>query len=180
MRFGLYAVLLCALAACNDPSGPGGTHGEFLLEVEYMNYAWSPQFAGFYVDAQGDVYSYDRKGAFWEHHEARVVSEAQLTEKFSLNRVLVTTRDSAEVAAVAARINQINPNQLSQEKYPCADAGAFTFRAYRYNSRYGTYTPVLLRVEGDRAQENTSQAARDLVTYLRSLGLLAGIPVCGP
>jgi hypothetical protein len=180
MRFGKYALLLCALAACNEPTAPDGSHGEFLLEIEYVNYAWTPQFFGFVVDARGDIYSYDRADAPWPHRAANVVTEAQLNEKFSLNRELVATRDSAEVPTLAMRINQITANQLSPQKNACADAGALTYRAYRYHADDRTYVPVLLRVEGDLAQENTSQAAQDLITYIRSLGLLEELLGCDP
>jgi hypothetical protein len=181
MRLGKYAVLLCALAACNtETTGLNGSTGPVLLEIEYVNYAWTPQFFGFFVDATGDVYSYNREGAQWAHRDATVVTEEQLTQKFSLKRVLVTTRDSAEVANVAARITQVNTTQLSAEKFVCADAGILTYRAYQYHAGSRTYTPVPLRMQGDLARQNTSQAAQDLIAYIRSLGLLTEMGDCGP
>ena len=62
----------------------------------------------------------------------------------------------------------------------CADAGALTYRVYRYNAGSRTYEPVLLRVEGDYAQQNTSQAAQQLIDYVRSLNLLEELLGCDP
>jgi hypothetical protein len=182
MRLGKYSLLLAALAlpACNEATGPDSATAPVLLEIEYINYAWTPQYFGFFVDATGDVYSYDREGTPWAHGEDRTITEEHLNDKFSLKRTLVTTRDTSEIRQVANRIAAVNTNQLSQEKIACADAGALTYRAYRYNPANRTYTPILLRVEGDRAQENTSQSAQDLVAYIRSLDLLDELLGCDP
>lgn len=181
MKFAKYMLLLGALAACNNQTtGLNGSTGPVLLEIEYINYAWAPQFHGFFVDATGDVYSYDRDGADWAHRDAISVTEEQLNDKFSLKRVLVSSRDSMELANVAARISQVNPAQLSPERMVCADAGVLTYRAYSYNSRSRTYTAVPLRMQGDVARQNTSPAAQDLIAYIRSLGLVEEWPGCNP
>jgi hypothetical protein len=180
MRLGKYALLLGALTACNEATGPEYDGNRVLLEIEYINFAWVPTYFGFYVDATGDVYSYNREGTPWQHDEDRTITEEDLMEKFSLKRTLVTTRDTAEVVTVSNRISQVPSNQLSTPKMACADAGKLTYRAYRYNAGNRTYQPILLRVEGDIAQENTSQSARDLVQYVRALDLLEELLGCDP
>ena len=182
MRGLKYALMVGALAlpACEETTGPDGDAGPVLLEIEYVNYAWTPTYFGFFVDASGDVYSYNREGQPWPHAEARVITEEALNEKLSLKRTLISTRDTTEIVALKARIAQVNESQVTPEKIQCADAGLLTYRAYRYNAGNRTYEPVLLRVEGDAAQENTSQAAQDLIAYVRSLDLLEELLGCDP
>ncbi|HET9440387.1 MAG TPA: hypothetical protein VFO52_09460 [Longimicrobiales bacterium] len=177
-----YMLLLAAVAlpACDEATGPDDETGRVLLEIEYVNYAWTPQYFGFFLDATGDVYSYNRDGTPWAHGEDRVITAEQLEEKFSLKRTLVATRDTAEIRQVAARIGQINEGQVSAEKWACADAGLLSYRAYKYNSGNRTYEPVLLRVEGDMARQNLSPAAQELITYVRSLDLLEELLGCDP
>ena len=174
------AVATAALGACNETTAPDAEGTQVLLEIEYVNYAWVPTYFGFYVDDTGDIYSYDRQGTPWQHGEDRTITEEQLTEKFSLKRTLVGTRDSIEVAAVRNRIAEVNAGQLSQERNQCADAGALTYRAYKYNPGNRTYQPILLRMEGDVARQNTSAAAQELVNYIRSLDLLDELLGCDP
>lgn len=179
---GKLVVLVSALAfaGCNNPTAPDIDTGTILLEIEYINYAWAPTFFGFYVDNTGDVYSYNRRGTQWPHDGDRVITEEQLAEKVSLERTLVATRDSIEVVSIANRIAEVNPGQLSQQKFQCADAGTLKYRAYSYNPIRRTYQPILLRAEGDLAQQNTSEAALELVSYIRSLGLVQETPGCDP
>jgi hypothetical protein len=176
------ALLLGALVlpACEETTGPGSDGAPALLEIEYINYAWTPTYFGYFVDATGDVYSYDRQGTPWPHGEAREITEEELAEKFSLRRVLLATRDSAEIVDVVANIGQLDESQVTVEKLQCADAGLLTYRAYKYNAGNRTYQPVLLRVEGDVARQNLSPAAQELIAYLRSLELLQELLGCDP
>lgn len=181
-RFWLTSALL--LAACNNAAEPGteivptAQSGHVLLEIEYVNFAWVPTWLGFYVDTDGNVFSYDRKGVAWESDG--ILTEDQLEEKFSLNRTLVASRDRLEIDALARRITQVVPDQLSQPSSPCADAGILTYRAYHFDPLTRTYRPVLLRAEGDRAQQNLSPAAQELVAFLKSLSLRNSWPDCQP
>ena len=183
MKFGTFAVIVAALVVngCkNDTTGPESSRAPVLLEIEYVNYAWVPTFKGFYLDAQGDVYSYDREGAQWPDRDSRVLTEPQLMDKFSLKRELVESLGAAAATTAAAKIPLINQSQLSQPKTQCADAGVLTYRAYTHGPIDGTYVPLLLRAEGDVAQENTSAAARELVAFIRSLELITEMPDCDP
>jgi hypothetical protein len=182
MKFLKYAVLAGAVAlpACDETTAPHGETGQILLEIEYVNYAWVPTYFGFFVDANGDVYSYDREGTPWAHDEDRVISEDDLEDKFSLKRTLITKRDSSEVRLLKTRIAAVNDGQVSAEKVQCADAGRLIYRAYKYNAGNRTYEPVLLRMEGDLARENTSQAAYEIVAYIRMLDLLEELLGCDP
>lgn len=177
-----YALLMGAIAlpACDETTAPAGDTAPVLLEIEYINYAWTPTWFGFFVDASGDVYSYNRDGTPWPHAEDRVVTEEDLNDKFSLKRTLISSRDTSEVGLLKSRISQVNEAQVTAEKRQCADAGFLTYRAYKHNPGNRTYESVLLRVEGDAARENTSAAARQLIAYVRSLDLLEELLGCDP
>jgi hypothetical protein len=179
MQRSLWLAAALVLAACNDPEGPTPESGQVLLEIEYSNYAWVPTFGGFFVEGSGDIYSYDRNGQPFDNDDD-VLTETELQSKLAPNRILVATRDSQEVATIAARITQVVPDQLSLPVSRCADAGALTYRAYRFNSATRTYRPILLRTEGDMAQENLSPAAQQLVAYVQSLNLHSGMSMCAP
>jgi hypothetical protein len=179
MRLSSGLVAALVVAACSNPAEPTGETGPVLLEIEYVNYAWVPTFLGFFVDASGDVYSYDRNGAQWQNDDDEI-THAELQEKFAPNRTLISSRDDQEIAVVAARIAQVVPGQLSQQNMSCADAGVLTYRAYHFNSVNRTYRPILLRSEGDIAQQNLSAPAQELIAYVRSLNLHTEFPGCDP
>ena len=171
------ALMMPFLVSCSDIIESNDI-GSVLLEIELINYAWTPVHFGYVVEADGDVFRYDRQGALWEEQD--VYSPDELDAKFSPNRQLVTTRPATEVNAVASRIADLPARNLSQPKSQCADAGALTYRAYKYNAPLARYIPVLLRVEGDWARQNTSAVAQELISYIRSLALHQEFPGCDP
>ena len=172
--------LTAVTAACNTETTDIPAEERVVLEVEYINYAWTPQYFGFFVDASGRAYRYDRNGAPYTKQEATSWSPEELADKFKPAKSLVVTRPASEVTALLPTIDAAASGGLSTPNVACADAGALTYRAYRYNPATGRYTAVPLRVEGDFAQQNTSQAAQQLIAYIRSLQLLEELLGCDP
>jgi len=165
------------LLSCSDIIEPDDV-GSVLLEIEVVNYAWTPTFFGFVVESDGHVYRYDRRGASWEEQD--VYSPEELNQKFAPNRELVATRPASEVSGVADKVRDLPSRDDSEPVGRCADAGSLTYRAYKYNSHVARYVPVLLRVEGDWAQLNREPIAQELIAYIRALQLVQEFLGCDP
>lgn len=166
------------IGCTSDPASQDTTTGNVLVEVEYINYAWGRDYFGFFLNGQGEVYKYDRKGSAWTAQDSTVFSAVALEEKYA-SRTLLQTRAASEVGGVESKVGTLTPS-LSGEKHQCADAGTLTYWAYKYDGSTARYTRYLLRREGDVAQQNTSAAAQDLITYIRSLGLIQEFIGCDP
>ena len=173
------AGLALAAAGCGSSMEPGdGTR--VLLEVEYINNATSPQYYGFYLDDAGNLYHYDRLGVAWDLQDSTTINPPDFSDKFVPIRNFTDRRPQSEVTYVMSRIDDAANGPYSAVKSECNDAGRLTYRAFKQNINPLNYTPVLLLQEGDSAQQNTSQAAQDLIAYIRSLKLLDEISGCGP
>jgi hypothetical protein len=188
MKIKTLAVVLAlagSAAACEDTIGPTADD-QIVLEVEFINYAFNNTetrtgntYFGWYIDGGGRVIRYDQDLVEKPDLSANEWTLRELDAKWGI-RFEVGRRPQGEVAALLPKVAAAAAGALSAPRTACADAGTLTYRAYTYDKGRQVYTRVLLRVEGDVAQENTSQAARDLVAYIRSLNLLAEIPGCDP
>lgn len=178
-NFMLTCVIAVAAAGCAEATGPDEADRVY-FEIEYINYAWTPTYFGFIVEGSGRVFRYDRNAVQWQPQDDASWTRETLEAKFAPNKTQVDSVSAAEVAAAAAKIDAAASGQLSPPRMQCADAGKLTYRAYRYSSETGRYSPVLLRVEGDVAQQNTSEAAQELIAYIRSLDLLEELLGCDP
>lgn len=170
--------LAATAAACTEPVGVTEAD-RVVIEIEYINNAWEPTYFGFFIDGSGRVFEYDRQGQAFENQEFSEFTAAELDEKFA-NRVQVAMRSGTEVFSLIPLIDIAGDGDLSEIKAECADAGSLTYRAYRFDTIRNRYIPVLLRVEGDFAQENTSEAAQELIAYIRSLELMEELLGCDP
>jgi hypothetical protein len=174
------AALAASTAACAQPTTGLDDAQRVVLEIEYINYAWTPQYFGFFVDASGRVFSYNRNGTPYPHQTSADWTVRDLDDKFVPIRNQETTRPAAEIQALDATIEAAASGSLSTPKTQCADAGTLTYRAYRWDGEAARYRAVPLRVEGDFAQQNTSQAAQTLIAYIRSLDLMEEMLGCDP
>jgi hypothetical protein len=172
-------LVVAGVAACSGSSGLSEAE-RVLLEVEYINQATGPTYFGFHVDGSGDVYRYDRNHASWERQDSAAHTPEELSGKYAPVNNLLFTRPRAEVRALIPTIDEAALGTLSEPHSPCADAGTLRYLAYTYDPDAGRYTAVLLRVEGDLAQVNTSAAAQELIAYIRSLALLPELTGCDP
>lgn len=172
-----------ALAACDsDSSGPdSGDRPPALFEIEYMNYAYLPTWKGFYIDASGKLYSYDRSAVSDSMPAERSeYTHAELMEKFGVNRRLVRSISTASLQDMAELIPDAAGGSVTEPEDRCADAGILRFRAFIYKANTGKFEAVPLRMEGDRVQVNESEAAETLYEWLDDLKLVNHIESCQP
>lgn len=176
------ALLLAALGGCTlsstDTDDPG-IDQTFVFEVEYVNFAWGLQWRGFYVDHEGDAWTYELSKP-WPHADKPAFTEAELLEKYTVGRVKAAHVDGDRLREMFARVAEAARGALTDPVTRCADAGAVTFAAWRQDAAASRYTKLLLRQEGDVARRNTSAAAQELYTWLRALVPGVGILGCEP
>lgn len=178
----LPAFLFAGLAGCTLSSTDEGDtpiDQEFLFEVEYVNFAWGLTWKGFYVDHDGDVWTYELD-APWPHADASSYTAQELLEKYEAGRVKVAHVDGDRLRRMFDLVDDAARGTLTDPVNRCADAGEVSFRAWSSDTATERYRPVLLRQEGDWARENTSAAARELYSWLKSLVPGFGLMGCEP
>ena len=141
---------------------------EYLFEVEYVNHAWGLAWKGVVIDREGNIHAYDHSQEIWDLNDNGSFSKMELEEKYAHEARYIGRIDEATIVQQFARIGAVDDDP-SDLLHLCADAGGLTYRAFRYDSASGLYHPLLLRLEGDFAKQNSSNAAEDLAEWLRSL-----------
>lgn len=173
--------LLFALG-CQDPITVTIDHvPAVLFEIEYSNYAFTPVWKGFYVDAMGVVWSYDRSDErpdpAGERHE---LTHDELMLKYSPRRERVRETPLTEIIGLFDMIPAAGRGRVTAPVTRCADAGVLSFRAFYFDMATQRYTPIVLRREGDVIQTNTSVEAGRIYTWLNALELVQHISGCEP
>lgn len=169
--------LTIALVGCGGWGGPNDSTNHYLFSVGYINFAWGYNNQGIYVDEDGAVWSYDWNPDFalpptaaWDgFDDPSAIRPDELEELFAPSRKLLRHVDKNELAEMELMIAEAAKGTISQPVSIGADAGSHTHVAYLYNSTTGTYREVLLQQRGDFRQDNDSQAAEMLVTWLDSI-----------
>lgn len=175
------AMMLIGTAACVTSTGPDfQDEAPVLLEIEYTNAAWVPEWNGYYIDSGGGLYSWNADDRDLGAYPREEYTHAELMQKVTTRRRKLRNLSTTKLQEIAELIPAAAKGTLTQPVTRCADAGVLVFRAYTFDSARGVFKPLMLRSEGDRIQENTSQAARQIYAYLNDLDLAEHIADCQP
>ena len=151
---------------CANCSGGGQ---KVFFDVWFANYAWGYQMHGFYIDNDGLVYTYDHSFAPWEAPDPEAITEDQLLEKIGHNAVITGFIQLAVLEEKIALIPAAAEGPYTERAARCFDFGSIEFLAYQFNADEGVYYPVLLKLQGDWAQDNLSEEAVELYEWLTTV-----------
>lgn len=167
--------------AFDAPLPPVGQ--KLLFEAGYQNYAWGFTFSGVYVNAAGEVWSYEypQSGPSTPPPLPSLhagMTEAEITGKYASNPKLVATLSKDAVLAMYKLVSLAETGMMLRQS-SCADAGERVFVAWRYDAASNTYSPVQLGASGDNTARNTVAAGGQLVDWLAQVGSLPN-DFCNP
>lgn len=187
------AIIALFWLSCDSAFVPDGDDGSqtmptlpddqaILFEVSYVNYAWSYSCLGWYVNAEGQRYSYSYQSDDepWQPQDHQAVTEQELLDKYSHGAQFLGEIDSIEFAVAKDLIPASAIGEMTDTLSQCIDAGRFRYLAYVRDDTTLTYHPVLLYQHGDDALRNRSEPARYLFEWLRTVSGNQGRIFCPP
>ena len=137
-----------------------------LFAGEYENHAWGYQHRGWYIDPNGDIYTY--------RYSARRITgvstdPATASVRYAARPTKVGHIDARTLAAKRALIPRAVGGKVVSMGM-ANDAGTYTVRAFvRDPAGKRPAVAVPLYQAGDTANENTAPAAKALSAWLRTL-----------
>jgi hypothetical protein len=143
-----------------------------------MNSAWGFTLSGKLVDADGNVFSYGRRGKAWlvepvTEGSAKYYSDADLQDKFSDAR-RTGQIDAAALAENKALIEAAASGKLTIADGGARDAGSSSCHAYVRDAARKRYRDIELGSDGgvsDLRTTNDAPEAQQLLKWLRSVGV---------
>jgi hypothetical protein len=170
-EYGIFLLaLMCSFLVHSSPSEAGDL-GEIVFDCYHVNFAWGYILKGFYIDRDGRIYNYDRKGDPWLPNSVRKGSHSypgpDLMSKFR-NRKSAGEIDPSLLKEKVALIEPASGGKIYREPM-LHDAGWFGCVAYLFDERNDIYTAVTLGAWGDFTERNSSQEAQSLLSWLTSL-----------
>ncbi len=176
VRLSLY-LILAALISCSSEQAKLKVYSaplknEIVFDCFSINHAWGYQMSGFFIDSNGMVYRYKRKGTAWHPkpvllEKQRYYDEQDLLSKFT-NKSLAARIDATILQSKINMIDIADSGSVSHLKQKVADAGQNLCLAYRYGKEKNLYRPVALGSYGvtEKTIVNNSAAAQSLLKWL--------------
>lgn len=146
-----------------------------LFEYHYINNAWGYRHHGFYVDNEGNVYSYDydKSGERWRPQAKDDLTEQALLSKYAPAKKLIGTVTPKLLWEMFKLIDAASKGRYSNKRTTARDAGSAAYLAYSFDSNAMKYKPIELCVTGDITYRNTAGSAGVLCHWLSTVGATA-------
>jgi hypothetical protein len=160
-------------AAADAATVPVGQ--KFLFEAHYTNYAWGSVNRGYYITADGNVYTSDRfaaatiDGGLIGGDYSHDMTEEQIVAHHGTGATLTTTIAPDALRAKVALIGAARQGELVDMSL-CRDFGRVVYVGFDYAPATGRYDAILLGADGDTATLNTAPEAQGLVDWLAGVG----------
>jgi len=145
-----------------------------LFDVFHINYAWGFACGGYYVDGSGAVH----------HYDCRALEDSARSDYGRVGEILahrygmedtVTCHVSAEALSWAIGLAKEAATQPPSEGHQTGyDAGGTSYTAFLYDPDSGEPTAVPLATTGDVSHDPSTDAATQLVDWLKTLAACEG------
>jgi hypothetical protein len=142
--------------------------GTMFFQAEYVNHAWGYQHKGIIIDQMGNIHEYEKpeKWVFAEENEISLEDFGNNLSKAETRLSLLPESDITRMKALAVQAKNGPVTGPDQQMY---DAGTTSYSVYIYDKSSHKLRQYDLLWEGDLYKENTSEAAKEIVVWLKGL-----------
>ena len=141
-----------------------------LFQFEYINYAWSYQHRGYFIDNDGNILTYDNPEEWNFPDNGFVISQDKLFENLSKCTVSDRIISREELEKFSKHIKNIASSKVSAPKNVGADMGSITYNCYQFDEGSLTYKNYLIKMEGDNTCENLNLFSKKVASWMREIG----------
>ena len=163
-----FLLLPVIFAGCKKNIGISNRQA-ILFEYEYVNYAWSYQHYGFFIDNEGNVLAYNNPEE-WNFPDRELrISENQIAENLSYCTHSGIKIPKEDLQKYSNHIKNIASSKVSAMKNVAADAGSSEYICYQYSESTGMYKGTLIKMEGDFTCENLNFFSKKVADWMKNI-----------
>jgi hypothetical protein len=163
-----FIVLSLALSGCEKAYVVSKSQ-DILFQVEYINNAWVKTHWGIYIEANGNIISYNLPEK-WNFPKAdQTITKKEVLENISACKKNGSKISTEELQKHINYIDNIAASKVTLPKNVRADAGTISYYCYQYSENSSTYKRTVIRTEGDIDCENLNFYSKKVVIWLNEI-----------
>lgn len=142
-----------------------------VFQYEYYNYAWGFRHSGFLIDKDGQIKGFSQPEKWITPDSSGFIGKDDLKFNLAQCDTICGKADMDELELYYSKIKDIRNGEIVDNGLIMADAGTGVFSAWYWNEKAGKYENVFLISNGDISKVNIHPEVRELVAWLRWLGV---------
>lgn len=156
------------LSGCEKPYVVSKSQ-DILFQMEYINHAWGYAHNGFFIDANGNILTYNLPEKWNFPADDQTITRIAMTENMDICKIADTRIQSEELHKYTNYIDNIAASKITSPKNVAADAGSLSYYCFQYSESTMSYKRILIRTEGDFISENLNFYSRRVVDWMNSI-----------
>jgi hypothetical protein len=164
----LFLIFLLFIS-CSDDFKVNTREQQVLFQYEYINYAWSYQHSGWFIDTSGNLIRYNMPSKWNYPDTLGFIDDTAMINNLDFCYESGAIFPKLDLQAKIRLIDKAAKGTLTKPRYEMADAGIQRYSAFLYNKDTKKYKRILLYQWGDELIENTSSEAKELQKWMAEI-----------
>lgn len=158
------------LVSCQKEIVENSFEGQAVLfSKEYINYAWGYQHFGWIMDSDGVIRSYNQPEKWNFIDSVGYISSGKMVDNINITTSILLQVDKDETSKFYPKAMQSLYGKTTVPTHEMSDFGTITYSAYVLIPETGKFKRIVLYQYGDVCFINTSEAAREIYTWMKNL-----------
>ena len=143
---------------------------EILFQVEYLNNLEVYQHWGYFIDVNGNVYSYNLPEKWNFPGEDQTISKQEALENLKTCKLSETKVPKQELQKYVNYIDNIAASKVTMSKNKSKIEGTLSYYCYQYAENSSSYKRTIIRTIGRSRCENLNFYSKKVVVWMNEIG----------
>ncbi len=160
--------LLIVLSSCQKTYVVSKSQ-DILFQYEYINTTGTYSHWGIFVDARGNVLSYDLPEKWNFPRDDQTITQKELLENVALCKSTGLKIPAEVLQKHINSIDNIASSKVSSPKRTSSESGTAYYFCYQYSENSSTYKRTIIKTEGNLKSENLNFYSKKIVSWMNEI-----------
>jgi hypothetical protein len=142
---------------------------DILFQVEYINYTRGYTHWGIFIDADGNVLTYNLPEKWNFPGDDQTLTRKEVLENIASCKISNRKIPGAELQKYINYIDNIAASKVTSPKNVAAGAGTLSYYCYQYSENSSTYKRTIIRKTGNSVCENLNFYSKKVVNWINDI-----------
>jgi hypothetical protein len=143
---------------------------KILFQVEYVNNIEVYEHWGYFIDVNGNIYSYNLPEKWNFPGEDQTLSEKEAMENLAASKLTDTKIQKAELQKYVNYIDNIAASKVTMSKSKSTLEGTLSYYCYQYSENSSSYKRTIIKTKGHSKCENLNFYSKKVVLWMNEIG----------
>jgi hypothetical protein len=143
---------------------------QVLFQVEYLNNVEVYEHWGYFIDASGNVLSYNLPEKWNFPGDDQTISKKEIMENLAVSKLTETKISKEVLQKYINYIDNIAASKVTMSKSKSTIEGTLSYYCYQYSDNSSSYKRTIIKTKGHSKCENLNFYSKKVVKWMSDIG----------